>query len=44
MLRLRKKLKNADSWAREALGIWDEEKGRPLPRLAGPGDGHRAGR
>lgn len=24
MLRLRKKLKNADSWNREALGIWDE--------------------
>lgn len=24
MLRLRKKLKNPDSWAREALGIWDE--------------------
>jgi hypothetical protein len=24
MLRLRKKLKNADSWSREALGIWDE--------------------
>lgn len=24
MLRLRKKLKNAESWAREALGIWDE--------------------
>ncbi|BBZ65807.1 hypothetical protein MINS_12360 [Mycolicibacterium insubricum] len=24
MLRLRKKLKSADSWAREALGIWDE--------------------
>lgn len=32
MLRLRKKLKNADSWAREALGIWDEAKGRtPFP-------------
>lgn len=27
MLRLRKKLKNPDSWAREALGIWDEAKG-----------------
>lgn len=24
MLRLRKKLRNEDSWAREALGIWDE--------------------
>lgn len=24
MLRLRKKLKNPDSWRREALGIWDE--------------------
>ncbi|MBF6133500.1 DEAD/DEAH box helicase family protein [Nocardia otitidiscaviarum] len=24
MLRLRKKLKNLDSWLREALGIWDE--------------------
>ncbi|MFE3051594.1 terminase [Nocardia sp. NPDC059239] len=24
MLRLRKKLKNEDSWRREALGIWDE--------------------
>lgn len=24
MLRLRKKLKNLDSWSREALGIWDE--------------------
>lgn len=24
MLRLRKKLKNPDSWGREALGIWDE--------------------
>ena len=32
MPRLRKKLKNADSWAREALGIWDEEKGKtPFP-------------
>ena len=32
MLRLRKKLKNADSWAREALGIWDEPKGKtPFP-------------
>lgn len=24
LLRLRKKLKNDDSWAREALGVWDE--------------------
>jgi hypothetical protein len=32
MLRLRKKLKNPDSWAREALGIWDEAKGKtPFP-------------
>lgn len=33
MLRLRKKLKNPDSWNREALGIWDEDKGgTPFPR------------
>jgi hypothetical protein len=32
MLRLRKKLKNAESWAREALGIWDENKRKtPFP-------------
>lgn len=35
MLRLRKKLKNPDSWNREALGIWDEAKGgTPFPRWA----------
>ncbi len=35
MLRLRKKLKNPDSWAREALGIWDEAKGgTPFPLWA----------
>lgn len=33
MLRLRKKLKNPDSWNREALGIWDEAKGgTPFPK------------
>jgi hypothetical protein len=33
MLRLRKKLKNPDSWNREARGIWDEAKGKtPFPR------------
>jgi hypothetical protein len=33
MLRLRKKLKNPDSWAREALGIWDEARGKtPFPK------------
>ena len=31
MLRLRKKLKNPDSWAREALGIWDDGPGRKIP-------------
>jgi phage terminase large subunit-like protein len=31
MLRLRKKLKNDDSWRREALGVWDEEVGGALP-------------
>ncbi len=31
MLRLRKKLRNEDSWRREALGIWDEvSKHRPI--------------
>lgn len=32
LLRLRKKLKNPDSWNREARGIWDEAKGgTPFP-------------
>lgn len=33
MLRLRKKLKNPDSWRREALGIWDEiaKNSSPIP-------------
>lgn len=34
MLRLRKKLRNEDSWRREALGIWDEVgKHRPAIKL-----------
>jgi hypothetical protein len=35
MLRLRKKLKNDDSWRREALGIWDEIAQRFSP-INGP--------
>lgn len=33
MLRLRKKLKNPDSWRREALGVWDEitKQFSPIP-------------
>jgi hypothetical protein len=35
MLRLRKKLRNEDSWLREALGVWDEEaQFRPAIDLA----------
>lgn len=50
MLRLRKKLKNPDSWAREALGIWDEiNKHTPVVKASvwkaledvGPPDGAR---
>ncbi|MFC4124927.1 terminase [Nocardia rhizosphaerae] len=50
MLRLRKKLKNDDSWRREALGIWDEIlKHQPAVRMStwndlvdiGPADGTR---
>jgi hypothetical protein len=50
MLRLRKKLKNDDSWNREALGIWDEvSRHQPIVSDArwremgdvGPGDGVR---
>ena len=44
MLRLRKKLKNDDSWRREALGIWDEITKQFSP-INGPlwadGDGRR---
>lgn len=48
MLRLRKKLKNDDSWRREALGIWDEitKHSPPIPAAlwseqvdVGPKDG-----
>jgi hypothetical protein len=50
MLRLRKKLKNPDSWRREALGVWDEivKQFSPLNGASwaagvdvGPGDGVR---
>lgn len=34
MLRLRKKLKNDDSWYREALGIWDESQRQALVRAS----------
>ncbi len=34
MLRLRKKLRNDDSWFREALGIWDENRHTALVKAA----------
>jgi hypothetical protein len=44
MLRLRKKLKNDDSWNREALGIYDEivKQFSPINGACGPRRGRRA--
>lgn len=38
MLRLRKKLKNDDSWNREALGIWDDLVHKPVITATAWGD------